>query len=173
MKLKDTGLLSNFLLHNSDKTKILLLGPQAARSTLSNYIVTLDGRSVTSCTAVKDLGVIINSSVSFETHVDDITKLALFHLRNITKKYNVITMQKNLLLSCSNRHVNKFQFVQNAADKALNCLMLQHLSKLLVFYDLPCLLQSIQISYKKHHSSGTAFRLVFGTRIQSRCLRLG
>lgn len=42
------------MLHISIKTQVLWLRPQAASSTLSNYAVTL---IVTSCEAVKDLGV--------------------------------------------------------------------------------------------------------------------
>ncbi|KAF4073148.1 hypothetical protein AMELA_G00255510, partial [Ameiurus melas] len=67
-------MLTNFLLLNSDKTEILLLGPRVARSNLPDYTVTLDGLSVSSCTAVKDLGVIIDSSLSFDAHVDNITR---------------------------------------------------------------------------------------------------
>lgn len=62
-------MLSNFVLLPSDK--------------VSNYIVTLGGYSMASCAAVKDLGVIIDLSLLFETHVDNITRIALFDLRNI------------------------------------------------------------------------------------------
>ncbi|KAK3574930.1 hypothetical protein QTP86_019815 [Hemibagrus guttatus] len=52
-------MLTNFLLLNSDKTEVLVLGPHAARSKFSDYRITVDGVSVSSCPAVKDLGVII------------------------------------------------------------------------------------------------------------------
>lgn len=48
------------------KTKVFLLGPQASKSKLSDYVGTLAGLSVTS-RAVKDHGEIIDSSLSFET----------------------------------------------------------------------------------------------------------
>lgn len=47
-------MLCNFLLLNSDKTEALVLWPQAARRKLSDYIITPDGLSVTSCAAVKE-----------------------------------------------------------------------------------------------------------------------
>lgn len=53
----------------------------AARSTLFDYKVTLEGLSVSSCATVKYLGVIIDS---FEARLDNITKESLFNLRNIT-----------------------------------------------------------------------------------------
>ncbi len=85
-------MLTNFLLLNSDKTEILLLGPRVARSNLSDHMVTLDGLSVSSCAAVKDLGVIIDSSLSFHAHVDNITRIAFFHLRNISKIRNILSL---------------------------------------------------------------------------------
>lgn len=61
-RVKDVShwMLSNFIILNTDKTDILLLVPQAARSKLSGYILSLDGLSVMSCAAMKDFGVIID-----------------------------------------------------------------------------------------------------------------
>lgn len=57
--------------------QILLLGAQAAKSKLSDYVATLDG---TLCVAVNNLGVIIDSSLSFEAHIDNITRIAFFSI---------------------------------------------------------------------------------------------
>ncbi len=48
---------SNFLLLNSDKTEILLIGPKNSTQNLLDYNLQLDGCTVTSST-VKNLGVI-------------------------------------------------------------------------------------------------------------------
>lgn len=56
-KENEYWMLSNFLILNSEKTKVLLLRPRAARSKLSDYTVTLNGLSVTSYAAVMVLGV--------------------------------------------------------------------------------------------------------------------
>ncbi|KAI5102912.1 hypothetical protein C0J45_6493 [Silurus meridionalis] len=129
-------MLNNFLLLNSDKTEVLLLGPHAARSKLSDYVASLDGVSVSACTAVKDLGVIIDPSLSFESHVNNITRIAFFHLRNIAKIRNMMSLQDaeklvhafvtsrldycNALLSgCASKCINKLQLVQNAAARVL------------------------------------------------------
>ncbi|KAI5106473.1 hypothetical protein C0J45_4170, partial [Silurus meridionalis] len=96
----------------------------------------LDGVSVSACTAVKDLGVIIDPSLSFESHVNNITRIAFFHLRNIAKIRNMMSLQDaeklvhafvtsrldycNALLSgCSSKCINKLQLVQNAAARVL------------------------------------------------------
>ncbi len=44
----------------------------------------LDGCTVTSST-VKNMGVILDSNLSFANHVSHVTKTAFFHLRNIAK----------------------------------------------------------------------------------------
>ncbi|KAI5089709.1 hypothetical protein C0J45_19844 [Silurus meridionalis] len=117
-----------------DKTEVLLLGPHAARSKLSDYVAALDGVSVSACTAVKDLGVIIDPSLSFESHVNNITRIAFFHLRNIAKIRNMMSDAEklvhafvtsrldycNALLSgCASKCINKLQLIQNAAARVL------------------------------------------------------
>ncbi|KAI5100796.1 hypothetical protein C0J45_9782, partial [Silurus meridionalis] len=113
---------------------VLLLGPHAARSKLSDYAASLDGVSVSACTAVKDLGVIIDPSLSFESHVNNVTRNAFFHLRNIAKIRNMMSLQDaeklvhafvtsrldycNALLSgCAIS--SELQLVQNAAARVL------------------------------------------------------
>ncbi len=58
---------NNFLLLNSDKTEILLIGPNNSTQNLLDYNLQLDGWPVTSST-VKNLGVILDSNLSFEKH---------------------------------------------------------------------------------------------------------
>ncbi len=58
---------SNFLLLNSDKTEVLLIGPKDSTQNLLDYNLQLDGCNVTSST-VKNLGVILDSNLSFENH---------------------------------------------------------------------------------------------------------
>ncbi len=54
----------NFLLLNSDKTEILLIGPKNSTQNLLDYNLQLDGCNVTSST-VKNLGVILDSNIDF------------------------------------------------------------------------------------------------------------
>ncbi len=69
---------NNFLLLNSDKTEILLIGPNNSAQNLLDYNLQLDGCPVTSST-VKNLGVILDSNLSFEKHISNVTKTAFFH----------------------------------------------------------------------------------------------
>ncbi|KAI5608107.1 hypothetical protein C0J50_9600, partial [Silurus asotus] len=120
-------------------TELLLLGPHAARSKSSDYVASLDGVSVSMCTAVKNLGVIFDSSLSFKDYVNNITKIEFFHLRNminIAKIRNMMSLQdaeklvhafvtsrldycNSLLSGCASKCINKLQLVQNAAARVL------------------------------------------------------
>uniref|UniRef100_A0A8C1ETF6 Reverse transcriptase domain-containing protein n=1 Tax=Cyprinus carpio carpio TaxID=630221 RepID=A0A8C1ETF6_CYPCA len=126
---------NNFLLLNSDKTEILLIGPENITQNLVDYNLPLDGCTVTSST-VKDLGVILDSNLSFENHISHVTKTAFFHLRNIAKLRNMLPVRdaeklvhafmtsrldycNALLGGCSASSINKLQVVQNAAARVL------------------------------------------------------
>ncbi len=80
---------NNFLLLNSDKTEILLIGPKNSTQILLDYNLQLDGCAVTS-SKVKNLGVILDSNLSFENHISHVTKTAFFYLRNIAKLRNML-----------------------------------------------------------------------------------
>ncbi len=82
---------SNFLLLNSDKTEILLIGPKNSTQNLLSYNLQLDGCNVTSST-VKNLGVISDSNLSLENHISHVTKTAFFHLRHIDKIWNMLSV---------------------------------------------------------------------------------
>ncbi len=116
---------NNFLLLNSDKTEILLIGPKNSTQNILDHNWQLDGFIVTSST-VKNL--------SFENHISHVTKTAFFHLRNISKLRNMLSVSdaeklvhafmtsrldycNALLGGCPASSINKIQIVQNAAAK--------------------------------------------------------
>uniref|UniRef100_A0A3B1JQW8 Reverse transcriptase domain-containing protein n=1 Tax=Astyanax mexicanus TaxID=7994 RepID=A0A3B1JQW8_ASTMX len=126
----------NFLLLNSDKTEVLLLGPKAARNKLSDLMLNLADFSATPGSAAKNLGVIIDSDLAFDKHISNVTRTAFLHLRNIAKLRNALSLHDaeklvhafitsrldycNALLSgCSGSNLNKLQLVQNAAARVL------------------------------------------------------
>ncbi len=82
---------NNVLLLNSDKTEILLIGPKYSTQNLLDHNLKIDGCTFTSST-VKNLGVILDSNLSFENHISNLTKTAFFHLRNIAKLQNMLTV---------------------------------------------------------------------------------
>ncbi len=78
----------NFLLLNLDKTEILLIGPKNSTQNILDHNLQLDGCLFTS-SKVKNIGVVLDSNLSFENHISHVTKTAFFHLRNIAKLRNM------------------------------------------------------------------------------------
>ncbi|KAI5627309.1 hypothetical protein C0J50_10686, partial [Silurus asotus] len=81
---------------------------------------------------VKDLGVILDSNLSFKNYINQVTKTAFFHLKNISKlrimlsisdaeklihafMTSIIDYCNALLGECPASLINKLQLVQNAA----------------------------------------------------------
>ncbi|KAF7696006.1 hypothetical protein HF521_006100, partial [Silurus meridionalis] len=121
----------NFLLLNSDKTEILLIGPKTSIQKLQHLNLHLDGCSVTTSSTVNDLGVILDSNLSFNNHINQVTKAAFFHLKNISKFRNMLSISDAEKLvhafmtsridycGCPASLINKLQLVQNAAARVL------------------------------------------------------
>ncbi len=77
----------------------------------------------------KNVGVVLDSNLSFENHISDVTKTAFFHLRNIVKLRNMLPVSdaeklvhafmtsrldycNALLGGCPASSINKLQIVQ-------------------------------------------------------------
>lgn len=82
---------SNFLLLNSDKTEVIVIGPKHLRDTFSNQIATLDGITLNSSPTVRNLGVIFDQDLSFSSHIKHVTRTAFFHLCNMAKIRNILS----------------------------------------------------------------------------------
>ncbi len=102
---------------------------------LLDYNLQLDGCPVPSST-VKNMGVVLDVNLSFDNHISNVTKTAFFHLRNISKLRNMLSVSdaeklvhafmtsrldycNALLGGCPASSINKLQIVQNAAARVL------------------------------------------------------
>ncbi len=79
---------NNVLLLNTDKTEILLIGP---KKQYTEYLGSQFATKRMSCT-VKNLGVVLDSDLSFKNHISHVTNTAFFHLRNIAKLRNMLSV---------------------------------------------------------------------------------
>jgi len=99
-------------------------------------VVSVDGISLASNTTVKNLGVIFDRDLSFNSHVKQISRIAFFHLRNISKIRHILSQKdaeklvhafvtsrldycNSLLSGCSNKSLKSLQLIQNAAARVL------------------------------------------------------
>jgi len=81
---------SNFLLLNSDTTEILIIRQKTSSHTDMEYCLTLDGCSVKSSSSVRNLGVLFDHNLSFESHVSSVCKTTFFHLKNRSKLHHML-----------------------------------------------------------------------------------
>ncbi|XP_029297016.1 uncharacterized protein LOC115014371, partial [Cottoperca gobio] len=136
--LKDikTWMSSNFLMLNTDKTEVIILGPKRLRNAFSNDIEGLDGINLASSTTVRNLGVIFDQDLSFNCHIKQISRTAFFHLRNIAKIRHILSQNdaeklvhafvtsrldycNSLLSGCPKKSLKTLQLIQNAAARVL------------------------------------------------------
>jgi len=81
----------NFLLLNSDKAEVVVFGPEHFKKKLSSYIFTLDCISLASITTVRNLGIIFEQDLFFDSHTKQISRTAFFQLCNIAKVRNTLS----------------------------------------------------------------------------------
>ena len=95
-------------------------------------MVPLGGISLASSTTERNLGVIVDQYLSFDSHIKQVSMTALFHLHNIAKIRNIlfrsdagkllhafVTSRLDycnlLLLGCPKKSLKSLQLIQNAA----------------------------------------------------------
>lgn len=64
---------------SSDKTQLLLVGTKSILSKANGFSLTIDTSTVSPSPQLKSLGVILHSSLSFHSHINNITRSAHFH----------------------------------------------------------------------------------------------
>ncbi len=83
---------NNFLQLNSEKTEVLIIWPKNHTSNNLEHCLTLNGCSLDSSSSVRNLGVLFNSNLSFNSHVSSICKTNFFNLTNISKLKPMLSM---------------------------------------------------------------------------------
>ena len=78
----------NFLQLNPDKTEVMIFAPDNITPRIKQAIGTL---SVSDRNAVRNLGVIFDKSMCFNSHVKSVVRSCFFHLRNIAKIRSVVS----------------------------------------------------------------------------------
>jgi len=95
-----------------------------------------------------NLGVILDGNLSFKNHISYVTRTAFFHLRNIARLRNMLSVSdaeklvhafmtsrldycNALLASCPASSINKLELVQNAAARVLTRSSKYHITPIL------------------------------------------
>ncbi len=83
--------MSHFLLINS----VLIIWPKTSALNNLEHCLTLDGYSVNSSSSVRDLGVLFDSNLFFESHISRNRKTAFSIWKNISKLFVLSTLKWN------------------------------------------------------------------------------
>lgn len=70
-----------FLQLNEDKTEILVIGAKAPREKVVTQLKSLSQKNIKP--QAKNLGVIFDNKLNFDTNIMNVTKAAFYHLKNI------------------------------------------------------------------------------------------
>ena len=125
---------ANFLQLNDSKTEVLLLGSKSSVSKLGSVSLKIGNESIKSCMSARNIGLVMDSTLNMQQHINSICKSAWFHLRNIgfirqflddatcEKLIHAFVTSKldfmnSLLFGVPKVHLDKLQRVQYAAAR--------------------------------------------------------
>ncbi|XP_041958625.1 uncharacterized protein LOC121717966 [Alosa sapidissima] len=131
-----TWMTNNLLKLNTNKTELMVVAPAPLLRKVGDLTLVIDGCPTSPSPKVRNLGVIMDSTLSFSFHIQSITKSAFFHLRNISRLRPSLTDSvtetlihafvtsrldycNGVLSGLPNKALDRLQYVQNSAARVL------------------------------------------------------
>ncbi|XP_072556731.1 uncharacterized protein [Paramormyrops kingsleyae] len=126
----------NFLKLNSDKTDFIIIGPHNITKSSLHSTVHFDNTILSPSPLIRNLGVLLDPTLSFEPHVKHITRTTFFHLKNIARLRPSLTFSaaetlihafitsridycNSILYGSPSKTLNRLQYIQNSAARLL------------------------------------------------------
>uniref|UniRef100_A0A671VP79 Reverse transcriptase domain-containing protein n=1 Tax=Sparus aurata TaxID=8175 RepID=A0A671VP79_SPAAU len=78
---------SNLPKLNTNKTELMIVASKALLHKVGDLLLDVGGCSISPSTEVRNLGVILDSTLSFQSHIKSITKSDFYHLKNISRPW--------------------------------------------------------------------------------------
>uniref|UniRef100_A0A3B3HT49 Reverse transcriptase domain-containing protein n=1 Tax=Oryzias latipes TaxID=8090 RepID=A0A3B3HT49_ORYLA len=132
----EAWMAENSLQFNSNKTEAILIGTPHQIKTSSTKSILVSGHNIPLSSPVINLGVKIDSTLTFDHHIRHLSKVSFFHLKNIAKLRPSLTQSdaeklihafvssrldycNALLVGIPGRSLEKLQHIQNCAARVL------------------------------------------------------
>ena len=129
-------MILNKLKINDAKTEFIVFRPPMLKHDLSDLSVNVGGNVIKPSKKVRDLGLILDQTLSFDDHISTICQSAHFHIRNIGMIRNLLSFDacatlihalignrldycNSLLYNIADAKVERLQKVQNQAARIL------------------------------------------------------
>ncbi|CAL9708038.1 unnamed protein product [Knipowitschia caucasica] len=127
---------TNFLQLNCKKSEIIIIGPKSLLSNTQHFTLSIDSHTISPSAQIRNLGIILDPTLSFKPHIRNITKTAFFHLKNIARLRPYLSSTaaetlihafissrldfcNSLLYGLPSSDLQKLQYVQNSAARLL------------------------------------------------------
>ena len=116
---------------NDGKTEIIVIWGNLRNVSLANFgVMSFGNTQLVPCESAKNLGVVLDSSLSFRSHVDSIVKTCNFHIRNLymikdfVNRKNLVTLVHSLIVSkvdyCNSLFIGLPNVILKKAQSVLN-----------------------------------------------------
>ena len=120
---------------NDGKTEIIVIRGNLRNISLADFgVMSFGDAQVVPFESAKNLGVVLDSTLSFRSHVDSVVKICNFHIRNLymirdfVSKKNLITLVHSLILSrvdhCNSVLIGLPNVTLKKAQSLLNSVMI-------------------------------------------------
>ena len=135
-KAVQSWLLQNGLCLNPDKSEAILVGTSSQLKKVEQESVTVADCVIPFKSTIKNLGVIIDSNLSFDQHIDATCRSAQFHIRALRHIRGLLSTEvakcvaasivgsrldycNGLLFGATSKNLRKLQLVQNTAARVV------------------------------------------------------
>ena len=115
----------NSLFINPEKTKVLAVGEPQLLQKLSSFSITLFDKELRPVPLVKDLGVLLDTCLSYNGHITKTASNRLFKLQQINRSKHLLD-RKTLLLVTNSFVFSKLQYCSTVLGNTRNAILISH-----------------------------------------------